>query len=453
MAFVQDSLGNGEREDCSGTVVAVNLILTAGHCAGNESTGAANAPGGYLVATGRLDISDASSGQVISVKRVILYPGWDPSTHDGDVALLQLTSATAAPALTLAADPGDLSLLDAGTGALIAGWGRTDPYSESTPAQLQYAQTVVQSPDYCSQQAADANGSFDSSDQVCAIDAPSDSTGTCNGDSGGPLLAQRSDGTWIEIGVTSWGPVPAGTDECQTDRPDFFTRADAISSWVASWAAAVAPPTASTRAATQVDVRSAVLNGRMNPDGFASTDYFEYGTTRSYGSVTPAQTTNNGDTPINISATVRGLRPSTTYYFRLVATTANGTTYGADQTLTTSHPYPEWGTYRGTTSQRQRITLRIPSVDTKVKAISFGFGLSCTRHSRLFYTIADHTPLPLDTHDGLGFDQVFFDEQGTRYHVEGLFTTTGMASGTIDISWRTRRYGTCRSGTIDWHAS
>ena len=48
-------------------------------------------------------------------------------------------------------------------------------------------------------------GSFDDAYQLCAIDPPTFADGTCSGDSGGPLVAQRPDGTWVEIGITSWG--------------------------------------------------------------------------------------------------------------------------------------------------------------------------------------------------------------------------------------------------------
>ena len=59
---------------------------------------------------------------------------------------------------------------------------------------------------------------------MCAIDAPTYADGTCNGDSGGPLLAQRADGTWIEIGITN-----SGAADCSTGVPNFFARADALS--------------------------------------------------------------------------------------------------------------------------------------------------------------------------------------------------------------------------------
>jgi hypothetical protein len=192
----------------------------------------------------------------------------------------------------------------------------------------------------------------------------------------------------------------------------------------------------------------------MNPNGSASIDYFEYGRTTSYGSVASAGSTNDGDTYVAMSAVVDDLSPSTTYHYRLVAATANGTTYGQDETFETTHPYPEWGTYRGTTSQHAFINLHVPSSGTTIDHVSFGFGLSCARHSPLSYRITpSDISWPLNTADGLGFDQVFFDNQGTRYQVKGTFTTTGTVSGTISIFWRTRRYGTCRSGNVHWRAS
>ena len=38
---------------CSGTVVASNVVLTAGHCAEDETTGAVETPADYQVLTGR----------------------------------------------------------------------------------------------------------------------------------------------------------------------------------------------------------------------------------------------------------------------------------------------------------------------------------------------------------------------------------------------------------------
>ena len=53
-------------------------------------------------------------------------------------------------------------------------------------------------------------------------------------------------------------------------------------------AAQAAVPTASTGGATGVTASSAKVHASVNPKGEATTYYFEYGTTRRYGSRTPS---------------------------------------------------------------------------------------------------------------------------------------------------------------------
>lgn len=224
---------------CSGTVIAPKIVLTAGHCGEDITTGIPYQPSGYAIVTGSLDWTDPAARQVSAVSQVVVNPRFDPSTVDGDAALLILTTPTTAPAVSLANDPGDLSLLDPGTPAEIAGWGLTT--SGVIPDQLQWGVTAVQSPAYCAEQAPSMGLPFDLTQQMCTIDAPTFGDGTCKGDSGGPVLAQRADGTVVEIGVTSWG-----APDCDTGEPDFFTRADAIAGWANDWIQAVDPAPAPT---------------------------------------------------------------------------------------------------------------------------------------------------------------------------------------------------------------
>ncbi|HEY1567609.1 MAG TPA: serine protease [Solirubrobacteraceae bacterium] len=227
MAFVvyEDS-GTGDIFVCSGTVVAPTVVLTAGHCALNDETGAADVPAGYAVVTGSLDWTSPVR-EVSAVTRTIINPAYDPATGDGDAALLVLASPTTAPAVPLAADPGDLGLMQAGSAVQIAGWGLT--LAGTIPDQLQWGVTTVQTPSSCSVEAGAGGASFDPSAQMCTMDDPAFADATCNGDSGGPLLGRRADGTWVEIGVTNFGPT-----DCSLHIPDFFARADSISPWVAS---------------------------------------------------------------------------------------------------------------------------------------------------------------------------------------------------------------------------
>ena len=114
MAFVAYVDPDGAFEfTCSGTVVAVNVVLTAGHCGASESTGVAYDPSSYAVSTGSLDCGRPMIRQVSGVSRVIVYPGFvsfdSGEFADGDASLLQLSTPTTAPAMPLASDPDDAS--------------------------------------------------------------------------------------------------------------------------------------------------------------------------------------------------------------------------------------------------------------------------------------------------------------------------------------------------------
>jgi hypothetical protein len=81
---------------------------------------------------------------------------------------------------------------------------------------------------------------------------------------------------------------------------------------------------------------SAVVRSIVDPNGGATTYYFEYGRTRSYGSRTPDRTLPEGDAPVSISETLTGLQPYRRYNFRLVATNSAGTTRSLNRRLTTA---------------------------------------------------------------------------------------------------------------------
>src|SRR5437588_1784614 len=97
------------------------------------------------------------------------------------------------------------------------------------------------------------------------------------------------------------------------------------------------PPTVKTEAATSVTQTSATLNASVNPNGSEVSECkFEYGTTTTYGSSAPcAQAVGSGTSNVAVSAAVSTLTANTTYHFSISATSAGGTSAGADQTLKT----------------------------------------------------------------------------------------------------------------------
>ena len=96
------------------------------------------------------------------------------------------------------------------------------------------------------------------------------------------------------------------------------------------------PPTVTTGAATGITEKEATLNGTVNPEGSETKYYFEYGTTESLGSKTAEVSAGSGTTSVEVSKVVTGLTASTTYYYRIAATNAGGTTFGAKKTFATS---------------------------------------------------------------------------------------------------------------------
>jgi hypothetical protein len=100
-------------------------------------------------------------------------------------------------------------------------------------------------------------------------------------------------------------------------------------------ASAATKPTATTGGHSALQPSSVTLLGKVNPQGSATTYYFQYGTSKAYGVQTGPVAAGGGTATVNASAPITGLTPHTGYHYRLVAVSAVGTTLGADATLTT----------------------------------------------------------------------------------------------------------------------
>jgi hypothetical protein len=94
------------------------------------------------------------------------------------------------------------------------------------------------------------------------------------------------------------------------------------------------PPSATTGGASQVGPASAVLNGTVGPQGQATSYYFQYGATTTYGLQSSPASAGSGSGNVAVHSTITGLTPGATYHYRLVAQNASGTTDGGDQTVT-----------------------------------------------------------------------------------------------------------------------
>src|SRR5512142_978327 len=106
--------------------------------------------------------------------------------------------------------------------------------------------------------------------------------------------------------------------------------------WMAAVAVAASSPAVTTGGHSGVADTRAALHGSVNPNGSATTYYFQWGLTNAYGLQSVARSAGHGTKAVAVSAIATGLIPGTTYHYRLVATNAAGTTAGADRTVTTA---------------------------------------------------------------------------------------------------------------------
>lgn len=95
----------------------------------------------------------------------------------------------------------------------------------------------------------------------------------------------------------------------------------------------------STGAVESLTPTSATLTGSLEPDGFATKYDFEYGETELYGSESPVPFGQSSSSEVVHAVTnLTGLKPDTTYHYRLVATNEFGTTRTEDAAFNTGGP-------------------------------------------------------------------------------------------------------------------
>ena len=102
--------------------------------------------------------------------------------------------------------------------------------------------------------------------------------------------------------------------------------------------AAGVAPNAATGTVSAILPTSVLLSGTVNAEGTATTWHYQYGlkTDPSYGSVTASVSAGSATGTVDISHSLAGLTPATSYHARIVATSSAGTTYGADVSFNTS---------------------------------------------------------------------------------------------------------------------
>jgi hypothetical protein len=138
------------------------------------------------------------------------------------------------------------------------------------------------------------------------------------------------------LDYTVQGPALAGADfwcfqVSENPLSDEATVTDGTQ--YATFAGALPAPNISGIAAGGVGTGSARVAAVVDPDGSPATAHVEYGMSITYGHRTAESAPATALSTLAVPLT--GLRAGTTYHYRVVATSANGTTTSGDETFTT----------------------------------------------------------------------------------------------------------------------
>lgn len=133
------------------------------------------------------------------------------------------------------------------------------------------------------------------------------------------------------VAIALMTAVPTGLIAAATSGPATATAATATTGPTGP---VLSPPAVVTGSPSQVGPTSTLVNGTVNPEGQATTYYFQYGTTTAYGLQSSPASAGSGSGNVAVHSTITGLSTGTTYHYRLAAQNATGTSFGADQTVT-----------------------------------------------------------------------------------------------------------------------
>jgi hypothetical protein len=113
-----------------------------------------------------------------------------------------------------------------------------------------------------------------------------------------------------------------------------------VAGCVAGAAEAASSPSVVTGPVTGRTQVSAVLHGKVNPNGRATNYVFQWGLTNAYGLSSTAHSAGSKNATIPVKTTATKLIPGTVYHYRLLAISRAGISAGRDRAFRTTGPPP-----------------------------------------------------------------------------------------------------------------
>lgn len=191
-------------------------ILTAAHCASGQNSRIDVRMGG----TNQRQLTYAETANL-----KIVHEAYNRNTLANDVALLRLPRAATGSEIST------IPMTASNTGPLVGVPMRASGYGNirnGGPLSQDLLKADLQgiSNDECRRT---FQAQLIQESTLCARPANNRQQSVCNGDSGGPLTAQASNGQHVLVGVVSF--VTAGSRGCEMGSPQGFARVSSFNEW------------------------------------------------------------------------------------------------------------------------------------------------------------------------------------------------------------------------------
>ncbi|XP_067142117.1 uncharacterized protein [Centruroides vittatus] len=213
---------------CGAVLINDRWLMTAAHCFFHSKTSYWTARLG-LLRRGNEYPSPYEEIRVIS--NILIYPGYKETGFINDIALLGMKNPVQfSDYIRPVCLPGLHEDIKQWNNRLctVVGWGKLFEVGHLFPDTLQEVWLPVVDTEECRKRTVFLP-LYKITEQMFCAGYERGGRDACLGDSGGPLLCQRSDGRWTVVGITSNG------DGCgRPGRPGVYTKVTSFLSWVHS---------------------------------------------------------------------------------------------------------------------------------------------------------------------------------------------------------------------------